>query len=153
MEQVDGFEGSGRAYKRVKGSETNRLDGSEAPESSVFKSPDQQQRAITRAVNEAIGLPSQRKRTKGKSKKRADGDEAMTEQLVLQNLQSFNPNFIDGDGSQMQGSQHKQMSQTERCLPHSQHKKRSANKDDLIQITPDQKSKIDQGNRGHAALG
>jgi hypothetical protein len=104
-------------------------------------------------VNEAIGLPSQRKRTKGKSKKRADGDEAMTEQLVLQNLQSFNPNFIDGDGSQMQGSQHKQMSQTERCLPHSQHKKRSANKDDLIQITPDQKSKIDQGNRGHAALG
>ena len=132
MAGAEGFEGSGRAYKRIKGSEMKRLDGSEAPESSIFKSPDQQQRAITRAVNEAIGLPSQRKRTKGKSKKRAEADEAMTEQLVLQNLQSFNPNFIDGDVSQMQESQHKQKNQIERCVPHSQQKKRSANKDDLI---------------------
>lgn len=54
-----------------------------------------------------IELPSQRKRTKGKSKKKAEAAEAMTEQLALQNLHSFNPNFVEGNGSHMQENQQK----------------------------------------------
>ena len=37
---AEGFEGCGKMYKRLRGSEVKRLDGSDAPESSIFKSPD-----------------------------------------------------------------------------------------------------------------